>query len=314
MELHNDHTNFFNLIEEASKFFNISANIVEKDYWFFYCIKQLSSFQNIIFKGSTVSRIICDNRERYPNDIDMLWVGDLNQDIHSIGKEIQRLYKSLFGENVRTSCPEENLSQWTWYMYNSVMNSDSVRRFELECFVHDGYNSVKTQEYCMTSMIGDYLKEKGLDSYINEYNLSPYTIRGTTADHMFVEKIFALPYACDRSYHRVEWRKYEMIRDLIILMRVNQVKELLDDRDSFNRICRDILIRNDNIHKTRFGIAINEKAIFEDNIFSHEKVVELKRGYYEYNEMRRYNIYEDFRYFEELCEYIEDNKHAWLSK
>lgn len=72
MNLHKDKENFYDIIKAASRHFNVSEAIIEKDYYVTLVLYELTmKIPNLIFKGGTSLSKCYKLINRFSEDIDI---------------------------------------------------------------------------------------------------------------------------------------------------------------------------------------------------------------------------------------------------
>lgn len=309
MYLHENKDEFKKLISETAHYFAMSEHAVEKDYWCYYCITKLSKIDAVVFKGSSLYFSVIDNKERYPDDVDIVMLSQGGSTTKENIDKSRKLFAELF-DGIRLSPSLENQAQWSWFFYDSVINKYR-NHFVVECFVNSEFNNVEFDYYEISSLIYKYLINNSGAEKCNQYNLGELRIKGISLRRMFIEKIFTIPYAASEYYKKPAWKKYEIIRDIIIFMRIPQMKALIENEEQFVDMCRVKLEEDRIIQQERFGVDINKIQIVDNHFFRIICDDEHRYEYYKYNEFRRYYKIEEFEEFVKLCDKLQYIFHTY---
>ena len=300
MYLHENKDEFKKLINETAHYFEMSEHDVEKDYWCYYCITRLSQIDSVVFKGSSLYFSLLENKERYPDDVDIVMLSQVGSTTKENIAKSRKLFAELF-DGIRLSPSLENQAQWSWFFYDSVINKYR-NHFVVECFVNSEFNNVDYDSYEISSLIYKYLVANSSFEKCIKYNLEGLKVKGINLQRMFIEKIFTIPYAASEYYKKPSWKKYEIIRDLIIFMKLPQIKLFIENEQQFVDMCKIKLEEDRIIQQERFGADINKIQIVDNNFFNTICDDEHRYEYYKYNEFRRYNKFEEFEEFVKLCD------------
>ena len=233
MLLHNDKENFDIVIRAASRYFNVSQAIIEKDYYVTLVLRELAKqVPNLLFKGGTSLSKCYKIIDRFSEDIDIT----LDWEHQSQGKRRNLKY------TIVEICNNLGLN---------LLNKDETRsRRDYNCYIIDycaryslsGLNPQLLVETVFivkafpdevkqaSSMIYDYLKAVGNDEAIEKYELEPFEIRVQTLERTLIDKVFALcDYVIGERILRHSRHVYDLSR---LLTRVNldeKLKELVKD-------------------------------------------------------------------------------------
>ena len=231
MLLHNDKENFDIVIRAASRYFNVSQAIIEKDYYVTLVLRELAKqVPNLLFKGGTSLSKCYKIIDRFSEDIDIT----LDWEHQSQGKRRNLKY------TIVEICNNLGLN---------LLNKDETRsRRDYNCYIIDycaryslsGLNPQLLVETVFivkafpdevkqaSSMIYDYLKAIGNYEAISQYELEPFDIRVQTLERTLIDKVFAVcDYMLDNKTERQSRHIYDLSRLLTMVKLDSNLKVLI---------------------------------------------------------------------------------------
>lgn len=231
MLLHNDKENFDIVIRAASRYFNVSQAIIEKDYYVTLVLRELAKqVPNLLFKGGTSLSKCYKIIDRFSEDIDIT----LDWEHQSQGKRRNLKY------TIVEICNNLGLN---------LLNKDETRsRRDYNCYIIDycaryslsGLNPQLLVETVFivkafpdevkqaSSMIYDYLKAIGNYEAIAQYELEPFDIRVQTLERTLIDKVFAVcDYMLDNKTERQSRHIYDLSRLLTMVKLDSNLKVLI---------------------------------------------------------------------------------------
>ena len=233
MVLHKDKENFDIAIRAASRHFNVSLAIIEKDYYVTLVLCELAKrVPGLLFKGGTSLSKCHKIIDRFSEDIDIT----LDSEHQSQGKRRDLKYAIL------EICNNLGL--------NLLNESETGSRKEYNCYKIDyaaryGLSGLNPQLLVETvfivkafpdevkkasSMIYDYLKAVSNEEAIALYQLEPFDIRVQTLDRTLVDKVFAVcDYMLDNQAERQSRHIYDISRLLTLVILDDHLKALIKE-------------------------------------------------------------------------------------
>ncbi len=238
MVLHKTSENFDIAIRAASRYFNVSPAIVEKDYYVTLVLSELAKqVPELLFKGGTSLSKCHKIIDRFSEDIDIT----LDSEHQSQGKRKNLKYTiveicntlglNLLNESETRSRRDYNCYKIDYAARHSLSGLNPQLLVETVFIVKAFPDEIKQA----TSMIYDYLKAMGNEEAIEQYELAPFNIRVQTLDRTLVDKVFALcDYMLDNKTERQSRHIYDLSR-LIALVKLDEdlkilIKEVREDR------------------------------------------------------------------------------------
>ena len=238
MVLHKDKKSFDIAIRAASRHFNVSPAIIEKDYYVTLVLRELAKqVPDLLFKGGTSLSKCYKIIDRFSEDIDIT----LDSEHQSQGKRKNLKYTiveicsnlglNLSNENETRSRRDYNCYKIYYCARHSLSGLNPQLLVETVFIVKAFPDEIKQA----SSMIYDYLKAVGNDEAIAQYELEPFDIRVQTLDRTLVDKVFAVcDYMLDNKTERQSRHIYDLSR-LLTLVKLDDnlkvlIKEVREDR------------------------------------------------------------------------------------
>ena len=240
MILHKDKENFDIAIRAASRHFNVSPAIIEKDYYVTLVLCKLAKqVPDLLFKGGTSLSKCHKIIDRFSEDIDIT----LDSEHQSQGKRKNLKYTiveicsnlglNLLNENETRSRRDYNCYKIDYCARHNLSGLNPQLLVETVFIVKAFPDEIKQA----SSMIYDYLKAAQNDEAIAQYELEPFDIRVQTLDRTLVDKVFAIcDYMLDNNTERQSRHIYDLSR-LLTLVKLDDnlkalIKEVREDRKS----------------------------------------------------------------------------------
>lgn len=218
MILHADQDSFDIAIRAASRHFNVSPTIIEKDYYVTLVLCELAKkVPDLLFKGGTSLSKCHKIIDRFSEDIDITLdsahqsQGNRRNLKYTIVEICKDLGLNLLNESETRSRRDYNCYKIDYSARHSFSGLNPQLLVETVFIVKAFPDEVKKA----SSMIYDYLKAVGNDAAIAQYALEPFDIRVQTLDRTLVDKVFA---ACDYMLDNKTERQSRHIYDLSKLL------------------------------------------------------------------------------------------------
>lgn len=240
MILHKDKENFDIAIRAASRHFNVSPAIIEKDYYVTLVLCELAKqVTDLVFKGGTSLSKCHKIIDRFSEDIDIT----LDSEHQSQGKRrnlkytiveiCNKLGLNLLNESEIRSRRDYNCYKIDYAARHGLSGLNPQLLVETVFIVKAYPDEIKKA----SSMIYDYLKATQNYEAIAQYELEPFDIRVQTLDRTLVDKVFAVcDYMVDNRTERQSRHIYDLSR-LIAFVTLDDnlrslIKEVREDRRS----------------------------------------------------------------------------------
>lgn len=232
MKLHENITEFRDLISLTASEINIPESAVERDYFIVRALMYLSQSENndqCVFKGGTsLSKCYPGSIDRFSEDIDLSYIPKEGM----TDKQIERKLKSV-EETMTTDSETEiisiernkrNKSIWFWYK-----RRDNKIKLEIGSSVRPEPYSIKT----IKTFIQQYLERHNHLTSVKEYDLKEVTINALSISRTFIDKIMAVK---RHSICGSIPTKARHIYDVYRLLQMKEIKDFLRDQKSLKHI------------------------------------------------------------------------------
>lgn len=233
MVLHNDKENFDIAIKAASRHFNVSPAIIEKDYYVTLVLSELAKqVPDLLFKGGTSLSKCHKIIDRFSEDIDIT----LDSNHQSQGKRKNLKYTIIeicntLGLNLLNESETRSRRDYNCYKID-YSASHSLRGLNPQLLVETVFivKAFPDEIKQASSMIYDYLKAIGNEDAITQYQLQPFDIRVQTLNRTFVDKVFAIcDYMLDSKTERQSRHIYDLSRLLTLVDLDDNLKTLIKE-------------------------------------------------------------------------------------
>lgn len=232
MNLHNNKTEFKELITLTANDKNIPESAVERDYFIVRALLFLSGSEyvnNCVFKGGTsLSKCYPGSIERFSEDIDLTYIPEEGMSDKQIERRLKSIEKIMTvdtsTEIIREERNQRNKSIYFWYEI-----PDNRIKLEIGSSVRPEPYSSKT----MKSYIQEYLEENGYESVVEEYELAPVTMNVLNIERTFIDKIMSVKrHSICGSIHS----KARHIYDVTRMFKLPEIKAFLQNKQELKRL------------------------------------------------------------------------------
>lgn len=191
MKLHENQTEFRELITLTAQEKHISESAVERDYYIVRALKQLADSEeadSCVFKGGTsLSKCYPGSIERFSEDIDLTFYkteGLSNKQIERRLKTVEKIMTAgAKTEPITSERNDRNKSCFFWFD-----GEDSRIKLEIGSSVRPEPFSRK----CLVTYIQEYLEAHGFGKEGAEYGLVPVELNVLNIERTFLDKIMAV--------------------------------------------------------------------------------------------------------------------------
>ena len=191
MKLHENLTEFRDLITLTAQEKHISESAVERDYYIVRALKQLADSEeadSCVFKGGTsLSKCYPGSIERFSEDIDLTFYktdGLSNKQIERRLKAVEKIMTAgAKTEPITSERNDRNKSCFFWFD-----GEDSRIKLEIGSSVRPEPFSRK----CLVTYIQEYLEAHGFGKEGAEYGLVPVELNVLNIERTFLDKIMAV--------------------------------------------------------------------------------------------------------------------------
>lgn len=200
MNLHNDKEAFKSLLEVASEHYGIDIRIVEKDYWVSYSLSKLLTFDRkdlIIFRGGTSLTKCYTDLKRFSEDIDLA----INKEESISPSQLKKLIKDVekyicvdFVEAESSTNRKSGDYRNVEYKYPSLFEQSLLTEMNpsLKIETVTFLTPNPYEKRLVKSIVFDFLKERGFDQHIVQYELQPFELNVLSIKRTLLDKIVSL--------------------------------------------------------------------------------------------------------------------------
>lgn len=238
MTLHLDEQNFKDLITLASQCGNVSADIIEKDYYVTLMLEELSQKQEDIdayFKGGTCLYKIYAPMQRFSEDIDItvcskgISTSKTKRNLENVSKRYVSLEKDESNPNNENR--KGSITQVYNYKSSFDVPNDPLQRYEKVKIEATSFTvSEPYEENLIHPLLIDLLPEGVRDKVKRRYEIEDFAIKNITLERIWCDKLLAAEFYTERQqYFDVAKHVY----DIINMTRMSRIQRLLTSEDAF---------------------------------------------------------------------------------
>lgn len=277
MLFHLKEQEFKKFIGDMSKRTNISADIIEKDYYVCTVLKELSKKQDYLkayFKGGTAVYKILDTMNRFSEDID-LTVKVVSEQSNTQNRK--RLKLSALGYDIeglklaKDECIDNKGSVTSVYKYKTVFDADDIplhRAGKIQVEATSFTVSEPTEKYYIEPLVYKLASDYEKKILEEKFDISKIEIEIIKLERMFIDKIFATEFYYIRNMY-MDLSKH--LYDISILYSNDKIQKLLENKEELSKLIE----YKRQEEKVRIGGIDENTPIKEFNYFKLEFSDEL---------------------------------------
>lgn len=233
MKLHENFTEFKELISIVAANKHLPESAIERDYYIVFLLKNLAYSEyadKCVFKGGTsLSKCYPDSIERFSEDIDLTFLG-IDESDKVCDKTIKKIESVMTvgaeTEKINAERSNRSKSMYVWF-------GDKSNRVKLEIG-----SSIRPDPYSKKTLktyIQEFLEEHNGQEDIEKYELQEVTLNVLNIERTFVDKLMSVKRhaMCGTIENKVRH-----IYDVARLFGLNEIKVFLDDKDELKRLIR----------------------------------------------------------------------------
>ena len=232
MKLHENKTEFQELITLTARAKHIPESAVERDYYIVQALLFLSKSENAdrcVFKGGTsLSKCYPESIERFSEDIDLTYIPEDGMTNKQIERKLKAVEKVMTAGAETEIIPDErndrNKSIWFWYG-----NRDSKIKLEIGSSVRPEPYGIKV----LKTYIQEYLESHGFEDVVDEYELTEISVNVLNIERTFVDKIMSVK---RHSICGTIKTKARHIYDVTRLFQMSEIQAFLANKDELKRL------------------------------------------------------------------------------
>jgi len=202
VKLHENNSDFAELLRLTADKFNILQIFIEKDYWLTRVLQRMAQNPNadkVVFKGGTALSKAFRLTNRFSEDIDIAVI-DANS---MTGNQLKMLIKRL-AKDMASDLEEEVVKGITSKgsrFYRAIYKYPSIAGLAAQSTVKQGQLLIEINTYGnpypfvkqeISSLIGYYLTSINRQDLLEEYDLKPFTINVLDKCRTILEKLVSL--------------------------------------------------------------------------------------------------------------------------
>lgn len=252
MRLHHSSDEFEELIELASRTFNIPSDAVRKDYFITLILQNLENSiftENVVFKGGTsLGKCYPSSIDRFSEDIDLTYIPDDEMSNKQISRKLKSIEKALIGqgqfEKINYERNDRNKSSFVWFN-DEFKNIESIK-LEIGSSVKLHPYSKKT----LKSYIQEYLESINENEAIEEYELFKISINVLNIERTFVDKLMSV------KRHAICGTlptKVRHIYDIVKLYQMSEIRDFMNSQEKLKEII-ELTKQTDSIYLEKRNI------------------------------------------------------------
>ena len=243
MQLHENETEFRELVTIAAREKHIPESAVERDYYIVQALRFLSESENAdrcVFKGGTsLSKCYPGSIERFSEDIDLTYIPEEGMKDKQIERKLKAIEKAMTVGAETEIIPEErntrNKSVWFWHG-----SRENKIKLEIGSSVRPEPYGVKT----LKTYIQEYLETHGFEDTVKEYGLAEVKVNVLNVERTFLDKIMSVKRHAICGSIRVKARH---IYDVTRLFRMPEIQEFLKNKGELKRLI-DLTKNTDSVY------------------------------------------------------------------
>ena len=249
MPLHENKTEFRELITLAAREKHIPESAVERDYYIVQALRFLSESENAdrcVFKGGTsLSKCYPGSIERFSEDIDLTYIPEDGMTDKQIERKLKAVEKAMTAGAETEIIPEErnarNKSVWFWHG-----SRENKIKLEIGSSVRPEPYGVKT----LKTYVQEYLETHGFEDAVREYGLTEIKVNVLNVERTFLDKIMSVKRHTICGTIRVKARH---IYDVTRLFQMPGIRAFLDNKDELKRLI-DLTKKTDSVYLEKRNI------------------------------------------------------------
>ena len=252
MKLHENKSEFRELITLTAQEKHIPESAVERDYYIVQALLFLSYSDNAdrcVFKGGTsLSKCYPGSIERFSEDIDLTYIPEDGMINKQIERKLKAIEKTMTAGAEIEPIPEErndhNKSSWFWHD-----SRDDKIKLEIG-------SSVRPEPYGIKSMktyIQEYLENHGFYDVVSEYELTEISVNVLNIERTFIDKIMSVKRHAICGTIKTKVRH---IYDVARLFRMREIQDFLANKDEL-KCLMDLTKQTDSVYLEKRNISEN---------------------------------------------------------
>jgi len=202
VKLHENSSDFTELLRLTADKFNILQIFIEKDYWLTHALQRMAQNPNankVVFKGGTALSKAFRLTNRFSEDVDIAVIDADSMTGNQLKMLIKRLAKDMAGdleeEVVKGITSKGSRFYRAIYKYPSIvelMTQNTVKQGQLLIEINTYGNPYPYVKQEISSFIGDYIISIKREDLLEQYDLKPFAINVLDKHRTILEKLVSL--------------------------------------------------------------------------------------------------------------------------
>ena len=237
MKLHENMTEFEQLVQLASAYKGIPESAIKKDYLICMILERLSQSEYVgrcVFKGGTsLSKCYPGSIERFSEDIDLTYLPGESEGRKAINRQLKGLEEHLIGslssEPINGERNDKNKSSHVWV--EEIGPKELGIKLEIGAVVRPAPYAMKS----LQTYIQEFLEIQNMGEVISEYELKEFPVNVLDIRRTFIDKLLAIKrhVVCGTINNKVRH-----IYDVKKLMEQEEIQSFLQDLSEVKGIVR----------------------------------------------------------------------------
>ena len=238
IKLHENSSDFVELLRLTAEKFNILQVFIEKDYWLTRALQRMANNTNadkVVFKGGTALSKAFQLTNRFSEDVDIAVIDADSFTGNQLKMLIKRLAKDMASdleeEVVKGITSKGSRFYKAIYKYPSVvglMTQNTVKQGQLLIEINTYGNPYPYVKQEITSFIGEYLTIINRQDLLEQYGLKPFAINVLDKRRTMLEKLVSLiRFSFDKDIQKALAGKIRHFYDLYYLTIDNECADYI---------------------------------------------------------------------------------------
>ncbi|WP_031480463.1 nucleotidyl transferase AbiEii/AbiGii toxin family protein [Maridesulfovibrio frigidus] len=238
MKLHESEELFKDAIQATAEHLRLQNIFIEKDYWLtlaLYRIAQTDLADATVFKGGTSLSKAYGCIERFSEDVDLAVITDKDRPANQTKKLLKRIttVASVDLKEELEGSSKGSMIRKIYYSYPKSFDGtfgpiSNKILLEVNAFAHPS----PAQPMPISTYIHDFLKSRGQDEIIKQFDLQPFPFQVLCLERTFTEKVMAIVKAsCSETPIESLRQKIRHIYDIHQLMQREEIQTFVDSPD-----------------------------------------------------------------------------------
>ena len=282
MELHKQHEEFSQFINDVSNRSGIRADVLEKDYYVTLFLHELSEMQQhgakAYFKGGTALYKALKNPIRFSEDIDLsVDVSDLQSCTQrdKALKQVSKRYSSLELDRSKGYTYQQAIEAvYDYEPQVAAELSDELERYGTVKVEATSFNiSEPTSSIEVSYMLYDFATEEQKSILKDQFDMGPFNVASLSLERIFIDKVFAAENYTRRSgdpSRAADAAKH--LFDIHVMSKLPQIEQIVIDEERLYDLL-DICLREEVRRRGGLDRVAPCDFMFFDEAFRNDNII-----------------------------------------